>query len=180
MVSKYTNVHRHIRKLLGWCSWLSRVLHTHEVTSSILVSSTFFCFVFRHGRKFGRVVKAVALGAILVRGRGSNPLACIFFCCFLFFFLLLGCGTGCTKPCTNHLPNRYRARGLVVMIVACQVIDPGSIPGERTLFVIFFAPATEGFLFVTEQKEKSCPHHPQKKKQKVWRTRVSIPVPHAC
>ena len=29
-----------------------------------------------HGRKFGRVVKAVALGAILVRGRGSNPLAC--------------------------------------------------------------------------------------------------------
>jgi hypothetical protein len=32
-----------------------------------------------HGRKFGRVVKAVALGAILVRGRGSNPLACNFF-----------------------------------------------------------------------------------------------------
>ena len=32
--------------------------------------------------------------------------------------------------------NRYRARGLVVMIVACQVIDPGSIPGERTLFAI--------------------------------------------
>jgi hypothetical protein len=25
------------------------------------------------------VVKAVALGAILVRGRGSNPLACIIF-----------------------------------------------------------------------------------------------------
>ena len=23
------------------------------------------------------------------------------------------------------------ARGLVVMIVACQVMDPGSIPGER-------------------------------------------------
>ncbi len=26
---------------LGWCSWLSRVPHTHEVTSSILVPSTF-------------------------------------------------------------------------------------------------------------------------------------------
>ena len=29
-----------------------------------------------------------------------------------------------------HLYNRVR--GLVVMIVACQVMDPGSIPGERT------------------------------------------------
>ncbi len=29
-----------------------------------------------------------------------------------------------------------RARGLVVMIVACQVIDPGSIPGERTVFFV--------------------------------------------
>ena len=27
------------------------------------------------------------------------------------------------------------ARGLVVMIVACQVMDPGSIPGERNFFV---------------------------------------------
>jgi hypothetical protein len=26
---------------LGWCSWLSRVPHTHKVTSSILVPSTF-------------------------------------------------------------------------------------------------------------------------------------------
>ena len=26
---------------------------------------------------------------------------------------------------------RSCARGLVVMIVACQVMDPGSIPGER-------------------------------------------------
>ena len=25
-------------------------------------------------------------------------------------------------------------RGLVVMIVACQVMDPGSIPGERNVF----------------------------------------------
>ena len=29
---------------------------------------------------------------------------------------------------------RMSARGLVVMIVACQVMDPGSIPGERTFF----------------------------------------------
>ena len=28
---------------------------------------------------FGRVVKAVALGAILVRGVGSNPTGCSFF-----------------------------------------------------------------------------------------------------
>ena len=27
-------------------------------------------------------------------------------------------------------------RGLVVMIVACQVMDPGSIPGERIFFVV--------------------------------------------
>ena len=32
-----------------------------------------------------------------------------------------------------------RARGLVVMIVACQVMDPGSIPGER-IFLSFFDP----------------------------------------
>ena len=30
---------------LGWCSWLSRVPHTHEVTSSILVPSILFFFV---------------------------------------------------------------------------------------------------------------------------------------
>lgn len=41
-----------------------------------------------HGRKFGRVVKAVALGAILVRGRGSNPLACNFFLLDVFVVLL--------------------------------------------------------------------------------------------
>ena len=27
--------------------------------------------------------------------------------------------------------------GLVVMIVACQVMDPGSIPGERIFLVLF-------------------------------------------
>ena len=30
------------------------------------------------GSKFGRVVKALALGASLERGMGSNPIACIF------------------------------------------------------------------------------------------------------
>jgi hypothetical protein len=29
-------------------------------------------------------------------------------------------------------------RGLVVMIVACQVMDPGSIPGERKTFFVCF------------------------------------------
>ena len=101
------------------------------------------------GRKFGRVVKAVALGAILVRGRGSNPLACNFFLLVvvLSFWSILSTHTATLCPrvpvvclsvsiwgrLISNL-NRYRARGLVVMIVACQVIDPGSIPGERTLF----------------------------------------------
>jgi hypothetical protein len=31
-----------------------------------------------------------------------------------------------------------RVRGLVVMIVACQVMDPGSIPGERNFFCFHF------------------------------------------
>jgi hypothetical protein len=39
----------------------------------------FFALIPVDRGKFGRVVKAVALGAILVRGRGSNPLACIIF-----------------------------------------------------------------------------------------------------
>ena len=41
--------------------------------------------------------------------------------------------------CRSWLPASLtsvesRVRGLVVMIVACQVMDPGSIPGERSLF----------------------------------------------
>jgi hypothetical protein len=49
----------------------------------------FFLLLYNRRRKFGRVVKAVALGAILVRGRGSNPLACIFFTLFFIFFFSL-------------------------------------------------------------------------------------------
>ena len=42
--------------------------------------------------------------------------------------------------CLNFAPtkahnDRMRVRGLVVMIVACQVMDPGSIPGERIFLV---------------------------------------------
>jgi hypothetical protein len=45
--------------------------------------------------------------------------------------------------CRSWLPASLtviesRVRGLVVMIVACQVMDPGSIPGER----IFFCPCS--------------------------------------
>ena len=41
--------------------------------------------------------------------------------------------------CRSWLPGSLtvvesRVRGLVVMIVACQVMDPGSIPGERIFF----------------------------------------------
>jgi hypothetical protein len=38
----------------------------------------------------------------------------------------------------SHTYSESRVRGLVVMIVACQVMDPGSIPGERILF--FYPP----------------------------------------
>jgi hypothetical protein len=42
--------------------------------------------------------------------------------------------------CRSWLPASLtvvesRVRGLVVMIVACQVMDPGSIPGERIFFL---------------------------------------------
>ena len=42
----------------------------------------------------------------------------------------------------DHQYNRVR--GLVVMIVACQVMDPGSIPGER-IFVFVTNPQTETY-----------------------------------
>lgn len=46
-----------------------------------------------------------------------------------------------------------RARGLVVMIVACQVMDPGSIPGERR-FLFLFLP----FGFEARRSEKLLCH----------------------
>jgi hypothetical protein len=44
-------------------------------------------------------------------------------------------------------------RGLVVMIVACQVMDPGSIPGERN-FLFFFVSAKR------KSTEMLCSHLP--------------------
>ena len=43
------------------------------------------------------------------------------------------CKKESSKPKLELRDLRTRSvRGLVVMIVACQVMDPGSIPGERT------------------------------------------------
>ncbi len=39
---------------------------------------------------------------------------------------------------STHQQITSSVRGLVVMIVACQVMDPGSIPGERSFFYFFF------------------------------------------
>jgi hypothetical protein len=44
-----------------------------------------------------------------------------------------------------------RVRGLVVMIVACQVMDPGSIPGERNYS---FLVLKTSFLLVREQQKE--------------------------
>ena len=53
---------------------------------------------------------------------------------------------GSNPACGFFFSNR--ARGLVVMIVACQVMDPGSIPGERTF-------ASKGVLFVFLEKTRT-------------------------
>ena len=47
-------------------------------------------------------------------------------------------------------------RGLVVMIVACQVMDPGSIPGERMFFARELHPAVDPdtFFLVVSQRER--------------------------
>ena len=51
-------------------------------------------------------------------------------CRFFFSFLLLV--VLIARPASGTTRS---VRGLVVMIVACQVMDPGSIPGERNFFV---------------------------------------------
>ena len=48
-------------------------MHTEEPVGTVGYSCAF-----ANNSKFGRVVKAVALGAILERGMGSNPIACNF------------------------------------------------------------------------------------------------------
>jgi hypothetical protein len=47
-------------------------------------------------------------------------------------------------------------RGLVVMIVACQVMDPGSIPGERMFFARELRPIVDpdSFFLVFSQRER--------------------------
>ena len=46
--------------------------------------------------------------------------------------LTAGRATDCAIQ--DFITDNKSARGLVVMIVACQVMDPGSIPGERNIF----------------------------------------------
>jgi hypothetical protein len=54
---------------------------------------------------------------------------CEEFTILYFFVKMLRLGADCFFPIFMK-----RVRGLVVMIVACQVMDPGSIPGERNFF----------------------------------------------
>ena len=73
--------------MAGWLSCQNRAAQncgqTGGWSEGVYRGQPFGCQLFVQnfsGCKFGRVVKAVALGAILVRGRGSNPLACTNFC----------------------------------------------------------------------------------------------------
>ena len=45
-------------------------------------------------------------------------------------------GEECVLDVSNICTTLISVRGLVVMIVACQVMDPGSIPGERNFFLL--------------------------------------------
>ena len=64
-----------------WLRRQTQVLVNFVGVSSILTGCNFFSLspVAQCVRKFGRVVKALALGASLERGTGSNPVACRFF-----------------------------------------------------------------------------------------------------
>ena len=53
----------------------------------------FFALDFSCGGKFGRVVKALALGASLARGMGSNPIACIIFSLGIYVADEWGCSS---------------------------------------------------------------------------------------
>ena len=58
---------------------------------------------------------------------------CEEFTILYFFVKMLRLGADCFLAMFMK-----RVRGLVVMIVACQVMDPGSIPGERNFFCVVF------------------------------------------
>lgn len=65
---------------------------------------------------------------------------------------------------TYHTPIKASARGLVVMIDACQVLDPGSIPGERNCFTsisnfrTFTIPIPVRTILMKCYVLESCPH----------------------
>ena len=80
---------------------------------------------------------------------------------------------GIVGPTTHH--KCMSVRGLVVMIVACQVMDPGSIPGERSFFffivlplltqaklltALYQAPLCDPPASRTDSKAKLCPWSP--------------------
>ena len=67
-----------------------------------------------------------------------------------------------------------RVRGLVVMIVACQVMDPGSIPGERIFLFSRLLRLELSFSFVVKQaaQEVSPIHAPL-----LFPSQVLLPVP---
>jgi hypothetical protein len=56
-----------------------------------------------------------------------------------------------------------RVRGLVVMIVACQVMDPGSIPGERI------------FVLALTNQPPMCGTTETRQDIKIWFVRSRIP-----
>lgn len=58
----------------------------------------------------------------------------------------------------RHPVIRRRVRGLVVMIVACQVMDPGSIPGER--IYLFFVRVNHAARNTTQGPAPFCDSPP--------------------
>ena len=87
----------------------------------------------------------VVVGSLESHSRFKSGLWLILSCCVRQFFEKKK-PTGGVEPPTFRLqsecsatklsrPGYRSARGLVVMIVACQVMDPGSIPGSAFLFV---------------------------------------------
>ena len=106
----------------------------------------------RQESKFGRVVKALALGASLERGMGSNPIACI--------FLVRQGGVAHSversvrnrqaqgsKPCSSTCFARSHVQLMsrqwcIGNIEASQALAPGSTPGWRIVLPV--AAATRG------------------------------------
>jgi hypothetical protein len=68
------------------------------------------------------VVKEVDSKSTGLCPREFESRRCRFFFSFLLLVVLIA------RPASGTTRS---VRGLVVMIVACQVMDPGSIPGER-------------------------------------------------